>query len=92
MILHITQLGEVEISEAQQAEAGDIRVSSKSGFAELEHKTYFPITSAYLVEDDEEWSLVVKRNVPEYFRDEFEEYCVFRIENQADIYRLKAFL
>lgn len=92
MILHITQLGDVEISGVQQVEAGDIKVSSKSCFAELERKTYFPITSAYLVEDDEEWSLVVKRNVPDDFRDEFEEYCVFQIENQSDIYRLKAFL
>lgn len=92
MILHITQLGDIEISGAKQAEAGDIKVSSASGFAELKRKTYFPITSAYLVEDDDEWSLVVKRNVPEDFRDEFEEYCVFQIENQSDIYRLKAFL
>lgn len=92
MILHITQLGDVEISGAKQAEAGDIKVSNESGFAELERKTYFPITSAHLIEDDEEWSLVVKRNVPEILRDEFEEYCIFQIENQSDIYRLKAFL
>jgi len=91
MILHITQLGAVEISNAKPAEA-DIEVFSSTNFAELERKTYFPITSAYLIEDDDEWSLVVKRNVPEDFRDEFEEYYVFQIENQSDVYRLKAFL
>jgi len=91
MILHITQLGAVEISSAKSAEA-DIEVFSSTNFAELEHKTYFPITSAYLIEDDDEWSLVVKRNVPEILRDEFEEYCVFQIENQAEIHKLKAFL
>jgi len=91
MILHITQLGDIEISEAKLVEAGDIKVSI-SDFANLECKTYFPVTSVYLIEDDEEWSLVVKRNVPEDFRDEFEEYCVFQIENQSEIYRLKAFL
>ena len=91
MLLHITQLGTVEISSAKSAEA-DIEVFSNTNFAELARKTYFPVTSAYLIEDDDEWSLVVKRNVPEDFRDEFEEYFVFQVENQADIYRLKAFL
>jgi len=92
MILHITQLGEIEISAAKSAESGDIEISSNTNFAELKRKTHFPITSAYLIEDDEEWSLVVKRNVPEDFRDEFEEYCVFQIENQSEIHKLKAFL
>lgn len=92
MILHITQLGEIEISAAKSAESGDIEISSNTNFAELKRRTHFPITSAYLIEDDEEWSLVVKRNVPEDFRDEFEEYCVFQIENQSEIHRLKAFL
>ena len=79
-------------ASTKSAESGDIEISSNTNFAELKRRTYFPITSAYLIEDDEEWSLVVKRNVPEDFRDEFEEYCVFQIKNQGEVHRLKAFL
>jgi len=92
MIVMVKEIGCVTIKNAAKTEYGDIEVFSDNSFAEIVSKTHFRVRSAYLIEDDFEWCLYTDIELPDELMDEMEPWLVYEIENQADIYRLKALL
>lgn len=92
MIIRVKSVGIVEVDHATEVEGGDIEIEDQTAFADLESKTYFPIESLTLAEYDDEWFLVARLDIPEELSGDAEESKVFEIENQEEIYRLKAFL
>lgn len=88
----VKEIGCVAIKNAAKTEFGDIEVFSDNSFAEITCKIHFDVKTAYLIEDCFEWCLYIDVELPDDFIDEIEPWFVFGIENQADIYRLKALL
>lgn len=92
MNVMVKEIGCVAIKNAAKTEYGDIEVFSDNSFAEIVSKTHFEVEAAYLIEDDFDWCLYIQIKLPEELTDEMEPWFVFEIENQDDIYRLKALL
>lgn len=92
MIIRVKNVGTVEVDHAVEVDGGDIEISDQTAFAYLESKTYFPIKSLTLAEYDDEWFLVAQLEIEEDFIGDVEETKVFEIENQEEVYKLKAFL
>ena len=92
MVLMVKEIGCVTIKNAAKTEYGDIEVFSDNSFDEIVRKTNFRVKSAYLIEDDFEWYLYIDIKLPCELVDEVEPWSVFDIENQSDIYKLKALL
>lgn len=92
MIIRVKSVGIVEVDHAVEVDGGDIEIEGQTAFTDLESKTYFPIKSLTLAEYDDEWFLVAKLDIPEELSGDVDESKVFEIENQEEIYRLKAFL
>lgn len=92
MIIKLREIGEVLINHATKTECGDIEVFSESGFPEIVSKIYFAVKSAYLVEADLDWYFYIDLDLDDEPDYETQPWRIFDIENQADVYRLNAFL
>lgn len=92
MDLFLKEIGCVTISNAAKTECGDIEIFSDSSFREISQKSSLPVKSAYLIEDDFDWCLYTDVWIPQWLQDEIEPWKIYEIENQDDVYRLKAFL
>lgn len=92
MDLMVKEIGCVTIKNAAKTEYGDIEVFSDNSFAEIVSKTHLRVKSAYLIEDDFDWCLYIDVELPDELVDEMEPWLIYEIENQGEIYRLKAFL
>lgn len=91
MELRLKGLGTVEIIDATRVTGDDILVKSAHNFNSVAAVTNHKITEIYLTEVDFKWSLVACLDVPEDAWYE-ENHIVFHIENQEDVYNLKALL
>lgn len=92
MNVMVKEIGCVAIKNAAKTEYGDIEVFSDNSFCEIVRVTHFNVESVYLIEDDFDWCLFVQIELPDELEDEMEPWLIYEIENQADIYRLKALL
>lgn len=92
MYVIVKEIGCVAIKNAAKTDFGDIEVFSDNSFAEIVCKIHFDVEAAYLIETDFEWCLYIDIELPDELIDEMEPWFVFEIENQEDIYRLKALL
>lgn len=91
MELRLKGLGTVEIISATRVDGDDILIKSMDDFSIISETLIYKITDAYLVEVDFKWSFVAHLNTPEDAWEE-DDYIVFQIENQDDIYKLNASL
>lgn len=92
MILVVKEIGCVTIKNAAKTDYGDIEVFSDNSFLEIVSKTNFTVRSAYLIDDDFDWYLYIDIELPNELIDEMEPWLIYEIENQREIYKLKALL
>ena len=91
MELILKDYGTIEITKATLVDGGDILIETTDNFSGISKTKKYEITNAYLTNTEYGWGLVALLNTPK--TDWFEEDdVIFDIENQQDIYKLKAFL
>ena len=91
MEIKLKGYGTIEITNATLVDGGDILIETADGFRGIAETTDYDITEAYLTKTEYGWGLVAWLDMPdgEWYEDDA---LVFDIENQGDLYRLKAFL
>lgn len=70
-------LQKIDISSVKVLDDGDMEIISNTGFSEIQSITIFPVEYAFIANDFGEFSVIIKRAVPECFQDSFDEYLVF---------------
>lgn len=92
MIIKLKEIGEIEIERATLTEDDEILLTYQTIPKALYRITYLEIEYIILTEYDGKWSMVIKYRLDENQKFEYDENTVLDIENQSDIYRLKALL
>lgn len=86
----VKNLGNLSVARAERNEFGEIDISSEENLGIITEKLGFRAISAVLVEYEEIWDLVVEVDLPHEPWFLIDKDLVFRIENQADAYKLNA--
>lgn len=86
----VKNLGNLSVACAKRNEFGEIDISSEENLVIITEKLGFRAISAVLVEYEEVWDLVVEVDPPQDPWLSIDKDLVFRIENQADAYKLNA--
>ncbi len=86
----VKNLGNLSVAYSERNEFGEIDISSEENLGIITEKLGFRAISAVLVEYEEIWDLVVEVDLPHEPWFLIDKDLVFRIENQADAYRLNA--
>lgn len=86
----VKNLGNLSVACAKRNEFGEIDISCKENLGIITEKLGFRAVSAVLVEYEEVWDLVVEIDLHQDPWLPIDKDLVFRIENQADAYKLNA--
>ena len=86
----VKNLGNLSVACAKRNGFGEIDISSGENLGIITEKLGFRAISAVLVEYEEVWDLVVEVDLPQDPWFLIDKDLVFRIENQADAYKLNA--
>ena len=90
MELRLKGYGTIEITNATLVDGGDILIEAADNFEKLAETTDYEITEVYIARGNKYWWLIAWLDT---LGDQLEEkYISVMLENQSDIYRLKALL
>lgn len=91
MELRLKGYGTIEITSAKLVDGGDILIEAADNFSEIAKTTEYEITDVYLTGTEYGWGFVALLDIPstDWFA---EDSIILDIENQYDIYKLKALL
>lgn len=91
MELRIKGYGTIEITNATLVDGGDILIEAADNFSGIAKTTEYEITDVYLTGTEYGWGFVALLDIPstDWFA---EDSIILDIENQHDIYKLKALL
>mgnify|MGYP003316422994 CR=1 FL=1 len=88
MELRLKNYGTIEITNATLVDGGDIMIEAADRFEGLAETTEYEITNVYLSRGNASWWLIAWLDTQGNFLEE--QYISIMVENQNDIYKLKA--